>query len=312
LVHGDCISLCHRWGSGERTVSAVAMLARQFSSAILAGAWPQNDPSSCFALSAIHHRKGVELLGCADEIQTTTTQLVTAASGQTIEAFQATCTELSATITGHADQYFAMARTSQECGHIVAALREDLDRIDYQAHRQIHQILRAASGGPAAAMARMQAIQVIAQARAAASATSGTAATAIVDQGANLGIAPTAQPGGAKPTAAGPEGQIINPGTTGPTIQQVDNTVEEPSPPAPPAPAAQPAAPAEANPTPGGLLSAAGGGCLAGGMDGGLVGAPIPITEIVTVPGGCVGGALIAGGMYLGGIWVDNMVNGNG
>jgi hypothetical protein len=70
--------------------------------------------------------------------------------------------------------------------------------------------------------------------------------------------------------------------------------------------------PTEANPSPGTLLGATGAGCLSGGATGGLVGAPIPIAEGVTIPGGCVGGALIAGGGYLGGIWLDNMFHGLG
>lgn len=78
----------------------------------------------------------------------------------------------------------------------------------------------------------------------------------------------------------------------------------------PPVPAPQ--APAEVNPSPGVLAGAVGGGCLTGGEGGGVLGAFFPPIEPFTTAGGCIGGGLIAGGAYLGGIWVDNMLNGNG
>ncbi|MDI3315918.1 MAG: hypothetical protein QJR12_17060 [Mycobacterium sp.] len=105
------------------------------------------------------------------------------------------------------------------------------------------------------------------------------------------------------PPAAPPNSPIPMPASPAPRPPQTG-----PSPP----PVPVPDGPPEVNPTPGGLLSAVGTGCGTGAVDGGFVGAPIPIAETVTIPGGCVGGALLGGGMYLGGIWLDNMLNGNG
>ncbi|MDI3314560.1 MAG: hypothetical protein QJR12_09900 [Mycobacterium sp.] len=81
--------------------------------------------------------------------------------------------------------------------------------------------------------------------------------------------------------------------------------------PAPP-PVSGPDAPPEANPTIGGFLGTAVPGCLAGAGDGGLLTSLFPPLEVLGVPGGCIAGGIVAGGGYLGGIWVDNMLNGNG
>lgn len=189
------------------------MPARRFSSAILTGAWPQTDPAACHTLSTTQRQKAGELLGCADQIRTTTKGVTAAQSGQAIDAFHTASSGLASTITGHADRYFAMARASSEVGHILQGLRTDLDRIDSQAHQQIDQILRSSTGATAV-LAQTQIVQVIANARAAASAKSASAASAIADQASHAGLAaaPGHGPGGtgspmpAQPTGIQPAG----------------------------------------------------------------------------------------------------------
>lgn len=79
-----------------------------------------------------------------------------------------------------------------------------------------------------------------------------------------------------------------------------------------PPPGAAPVGPPEVNPTIGGFLGTAGPGCVAGAADGGSIAAIFPPLIPLGGLGGCLAGGVIAGGGYLGGIWVDNMLNGNG
>jgi hypothetical protein len=214
------------------------MPTRRFSTAILAGAWPQTDPADCDALATIQQRKALDLLGNAEDIRTAATHVVATQSGHTVEAFHSTSGDLAATITGHADHYFAMARVSVEVGHMVQSLRTDLDDLDARAHQRIDQIARTATSRTAVA-AQAQIIAVIATARGGAATKSAATATAIADQGSAIGIDPpaaTPHPQGGSPTA-NLDDQIINPGSTGPRIQAVDNKTgpQQPGAPAPPA-----------------------------------------------------------------------------
>jgi hypothetical protein len=148
------------------------MPSRQFSGAILAGSWPQTDPAMCDALAKAQHGKAVELLGNADTARGVADQLIAEQSGATVEAFNQFSHELASTMAGHADTYFSMSRASAESGRIVCGLREDLDRIDAQAHEQIEPLMR--SQNP---IARAQAMTV-----------STAAAEAVTAQGDKIGL----------------------------------------------------------------------------------------------------------------------------
>ncbi len=211
------------------------MPTRRFSSTILAGAWPQTDPSACHNLSRTQRQKAVELLGNSDDIRSAATQVTSDQAGMTVDAFGTSSHRLAGTVTDHADRYFAMSRASREVGHLLHTLRTDLDRIDSRAHTQIDQIARSATGATAV-IAQTRIIQVIAAARGEAADKSASAATAIADQGASLGIT-TPPPKAGNPSAvpvSGPDDRIVDPGSSGPHIQQVDNTTE-PQPPGTPA-----------------------------------------------------------------------------
>lgn len=222
--------------------TASGMPTRRFSSTILAGAWPQTEPSACHTLSRTQHQKAVALLGHSDDIRSAATQVTADQAGMTVDAFAASSHRLAGTVTDHADRYFAMSRASREVGQILHGLRTDLDHIDSRAHTQIDEIAKRATGATAV-LAQTRIIQVIAAARGEAAEKSATAATAIVDQGANLGISAPSTKAGTPSTATvpGPDDQIVNPGKTGPSIQAVDNTTT-PQPPGLPAPT--PGAPA--------------------------------------------------------------------
>jgi hypothetical protein len=173
--------------------TTAGMPTRRFSTAILAGSWPQTDPADCHALATVQQRKAVDLLDNAEDIRSAATQVAATQSGSTVEAFHGTSGDLAATITGHADHYFAMARTSTTCGQILSGLRDDLDQIDAQAHQHIEPLMR--SNNPAA---RAAAIQIIATTRAQAATTGTAAATAITTEGTKSGLAPSSsvQPAG--------------------------------------------------------------------------------------------------------------------
>ncbi len=200
------------------------MPTRRFSGTILTGSWPQTDPTACRTLSRTQHQKALELLSHSDDIRSAATQVTTNQAGTTVDAFGATSHGLAGTITGHADRYFAMSRASDEVGHILHGLRTDLDHIDSRAHTQINEIAKSATGATAV-LAQARIIQVIAAARGEAAEKSASAATAIADQGANLGIM-AAPPKAGNPSAApvsSPDDRVVDPGSSGPHIQQVDN-----------------------------------------------------------------------------------------
>jgi hypothetical protein len=70
--------------------------------------------------------------------------------------------------------------------------------------------------------------------------------------------------------------------------------------------------PAEQNPEMGSFFTTVLGGCTGGGALGGMIAGPILPADVATVPGGCVAGAIGTGSLYLGGIWLNNMFNGQG
>lgn len=169
-------------------MAASGMPTRQFSAAILTGSWPATDPLSCDSLARTQRLKARDLLDCGDEVRGAADRVVSSQSGTTVRAFHITSYQLASTFTRQADRYFAMGRASAECAGILSGLRQDLDRIDARANRQIDHLMKSAASGPAAALARMQAIQIIAQARADAIAKSTEAAEKIAGEAAKSGL----------------------------------------------------------------------------------------------------------------------------
>ncbi|WP_162625463.1 hypothetical protein [Mycolicibacterium llatzerense] len=202
-----------------------AMPSRQFSAAILGGSWPMTDPATCHNLAQAQHNKAVELLGNADGIRSVANTLVTEQSGATVDAFHHSSHQLASIIVNHADTYFSMSRASAESGRIMSGLKEDLDRLDYRAHRLIEPLM--ASNNP---LARTQAIQIIATARAQAVAATTTAAQEITAQGAQFVKQPVKNPGTASRTrTASHDTDSSTPPQ--PTVRAVDNRVFKQEPP---------------------------------------------------------------------------------
>ena len=171
-------------------VSAPAgMPCRQWSAVIVGGVWPHTDPASWQSASEAQHSKGVELLDCADQIRSIANQVAGEQSGDAITGFYDACYRNAATCTSQVDQYFAMARVSDEVGRLLAGLREDLDDLDARAHAEIDKIMQAmASGSLNPVLGYPQLYATVAQARGDATAISDKATAAITAQGASIGI----------------------------------------------------------------------------------------------------------------------------
>lgn len=179
------------------------MPCRQFSAAIVGGVWPHTDPASFQSASEAQHGKGVELLGCAEQIRSVAAQVAGEQSGDAITGFCDACHRSAATCTQQADEYFSMARVSDEVGRLLAGLREDLDDLDTRAHAEIDKIMRAmASGSLNPVLAGQQIMAIVAQARRDAAALSTKATAAISAQGSGIGLGDNpAKPGSGNPSA---------------------------------------------------------------------------------------------------------------
>jgi hypothetical protein len=96
-----------------------------------------------------------------------------------------------------ADEYFAMARVSEEVGRLLYGLREDLDDIDSRAHEDIQRIQQSMGVGKAV-QAGVQIMAIVTKARTEATARAGEAAAAIEKAGMQTGIKPNTEPGSGK------------------------------------------------------------------------------------------------------------------
>ncbi|WP_245847514.1 hypothetical protein [Mycobacterium szulgai] len=83
-------------------------------------------------------------------------------------------------------------------------------------------------------------------------------------------------------------------------------------PPGPPFDPAQSVGSAEKNPEMGPLIAGAAGGCAGGAGIAAAIVSPFPPAEVVAPETGCIAGAATAASTYLGGIWLENLLNGNG
>lgn len=164
--------------------------------------WPHTDPASFQSASEAQRSKGVELLGCADQIRSVAAQVAGEQSGDAITGFCDACHRSAATCTRQADAYFGMSRVSEAVGGLLAGLREDLEDLDARAHAEIDEIMQAMfSGSLNPVLAQQRIAAVVAQARrdAAALSTKATAAISAQDDSSYLGDDATG------PRAAGSE-----------------------------------------------------------------------------------------------------------
>ncbi len=176
------------------TVAPAGMPTRQFSSAIVAGSWPLTDPQNFHSAAEAQHEKGAQLINSGDELRRQASTVAADQSGHFIDGFCGWCTSTAGEYVDAADEFFAMARVSEEVGRLLYGLREDLDEIDLRAHEEIQQIQQSMGVGKAL-LAGAQIMAVVAKARAEATAKAAQAAAAIAKLGPQIGINPASGSG---------------------------------------------------------------------------------------------------------------------
>ena len=131
------------------TVAPAGMPTRQYSSMILAGSWPLTDPQNFHSAAEAQHVKGAELINSAEDLRRLASGVAADQSGHFIDGFCGWCTSTAGEYVDTADQFFAMARVSEEVGRLLYGLREDLDEIDQRAHEEIQRIQQSMGVGRA-------------------------------------------------------------------------------------------------------------------------------------------------------------------
>ena len=184
------------------TVAPAGMPTRQYSSMIVAGSWPLTDPQNFHSAAEAQHAKGAQLINCAEELHQLASGVAADQSGHFIDGFCGWCTSTAGEYVDTADQFFAMARVSEEVGRLLYGLREDLDEIDRRAHEEIQRIQQSMGVGRAL-QAGAQIMAIVAKARAEAQAKAAEVAGKIAQLGTQIGINPASGPG----TAGGPASQ---------------------------------------------------------------------------------------------------------
>jgi len=162
------------------------MPSRQFSAAIVGGAWPCTDPSSFQSASEVQHQKALTLLECAERTRADAERVRADQSGDLVDGFTGACHRHAARYVQQADQWLSISRISAECAWLTDGLREELDGIDDRAHQAIDQILRTATG-PSAALASQRVMAVVTAARAEATAKGVEYSASIGAKGAEIG-----------------------------------------------------------------------------------------------------------------------------
>ena len=185
------------------TVAPAGMPTRQYSTAILAGAWPLTDPQIFHSAAEAQHAKGAQLVNCAEELRQVARDVAGDQSGHFIDGFCDWCTRTAGEYVGDADEFFGMARVSEEVGRLLYGLRQDLDEIDRHAHQEIQQVQQSMGVGKALA-AGAKIMEIVAKARSNAQAKTTAVAAKIANAGKTIGIEPKsgAGTGGGQPKPA--------------------------------------------------------------------------------------------------------------
>jgi hypothetical protein len=175
------------------------MPCREFSQAILAGSWPTTSPETWDHASQAQHDKGTQLLQHADALRGIADRVIANQSGEAVNGFHEMLYRQAGTVTDQADSYFALSRGSEEIGRYLNGQREDLDKIDRDAHQKIEQI-RAAAHGFASQMGVGQAVMAVVMAAGAqAKGVDTTVAGNITAQTAKMGLLPADDESGGDP-----------------------------------------------------------------------------------------------------------------
>lgn len=184
---------------------------RTFSAMIIGGAWPSTDPAMWSDSADGLRRKATELVQDSTAIRHTATSLPASDQmGSGVDGFINSAYKSSMLLSQHGELYGNMATAADEVARTIYGLREDLDKIDSEAHEEIRRLEEQARrmNHPGVAAALHAAItEVIAKARAAATAAAAAAAGHISGELTRFeaGTPPTSgtQPGnsGANPAA---------------------------------------------------------------------------------------------------------------
>jgi hypothetical protein len=101
----------------------------------------QSDDSQNFHGAAeARHGKGGPLINCAEDLRGLASGVAADQSGHLIDGFCGWCTRTAGEYVDQADEFFAMARVTEEVGRLCMAFCEDRDEIDRRAHEEIQRI----------------------------------------------------------------------------------------------------------------------------------------------------------------------------
>jgi hypothetical protein len=166
------------------------MPRREFSAAILGMSWPSTDPEIWADASKAQYDKASQLVQHSEGLRDTGKQLISQQSGKFVDGMHEMLIRKAGEISDQADSYLAMSRGSEEVSRLLYGQREDLDKIDRDAHEKIEEI-RAAARGFASQGGVVQAVwAVVMAANAQAKAVDAKAAGSITAQAANMGLSP--------------------------------------------------------------------------------------------------------------------------
>jgi hypothetical protein len=184
--------------------------------AILGASWPSTSPDIWDQASQAQRDKANQLVHNCEGLRDTAKQLVSQQSGETIDGMHDMLYRKAAKVSDQADSYFAMSRGSEEVARLLYGQREDLDKIDRDAHQKIEEIRSAARGLANQAAAATAVWEVVMQAIAQAKAVDAAAAGRITAQAVHMGLVPPEGVVGGSPPSNGEEpGLDLDPSQVG-------------------------------------------------------------------------------------------------
>jgi hypothetical protein len=114
------------------------MPTRQFSAAILGGAWPFTDPAQWDASAESYWAKGSACLAAAEELRAIARRVAQTMRGPGVEGFCSMLHRRAAVLTADADDHWMpMCRAAREIARLINGQQLDLDELDRGAHETI-------------------------------------------------------------------------------------------------------------------------------------------------------------------------------
>lgn len=173
---------------------------REFSKVILGASWPHTDPHSWHQASEGQHDKGAQLIHHAGAISDIAKQALQNQSGNFVEQYHDMLQRHARILTNQADCYFAMARGCDEVSRLIYGEREDLDKIDRDAHEKIEEIRAAAKGSVNQSSATAAIMQEVTAAMGRAKGVDAKAGASIAAQAAKMALDPPDNSANGAPT----------------------------------------------------------------------------------------------------------------